>query len=222
MLEALMPTRNLFVAMPFKKEYEPVFKMIQKAAALTNISVRRVDREPFNGSIISYIRNTIEESDYMVAVASEENGNVYYEIGLAHCQKKPVIILTSDPKTLKFDLRDHRSIVYDSKNPSKTTDELVKHLSLLLGAQTDPTTHLAVSLGSSAHSPKAAYERGLEKAKQTIIAEANLHEPVEVTRIEFREKSGDIAIEVRDFFGDSARAIVDVNGIIRVLRRVNN
>ena len=158
----------------------------------------------------------------MVAVASEENGNVYYEIGLAHCQKKPVIILTSDPTTLKFDLRDHRSIVYDPKQPLKTTDELVKHLSLLLGAQTDPTTHLAVSLGSSAHNPTAAYERALEKAKQTIIAETNLQEPVEVTRIEFREKSGDIAIEVRDFFDDSARAIVDINGIIRVLRRVNN
>jgi hypothetical protein len=212
--------RDLFVAMPFKKEYDAVFRVIQKAAELTNINVRRVDREPFEGSIINYVRSAIEAADYMIAVASEENGNVYYEIGLAHCQKKPVIILTSDPLSLKFDLRDHRAIVYDPKRPQKATNELVKHLAVLLNMPRDPETQIAITLGGSAPNPQAAYEKGLERAKQTIITEARLEEPVKVTRLEMRQKTGDVAIEIKDFLNVRVRAIVDVNGMIRVLKEV--
>jgi hypothetical protein len=217
---AASPSRDLFVAMPFKKEYDPVFNVIRSAAELMNINVRRIDREPFEGSIINYVRTAIEESDYMVAVASEENGNVYYEIGLAHCQKKPVIILTSDPSALKFDLRDHRAIVYDPKQPDRAKNELVKHLAVLLNTPKDPQTQIGITLGGSARDPQAAYEMGLERAKQTIIREARLEEPVKVTRIEMRPTTGDVAIEIKDFLNVRVRAIVDVNGLIRVLKKV--
>lgn len=105
--------------MPFRPQFEPVYDIIVRAADLSNVIARRVDQEWFAGSIISHIINAIEESDIVVAILDEENGNVYYKVGLAHSKGKPVIILTSDPLTLKFDLRDHRAIVYDVINPQQ-------------------------------------------------------------------------------------------------------
>ena len=118
--------RNVFIAMPFKDFPDPVLDVIKEAGHLLNTNTSRLDEQPLTGSIISHIRSQITQSDLMVAVVSEENGNVYYEIGLAHCQKKTVVLLTADPSTLKFDLRDHRAIVYDPKNPSRVRDELIR------------------------------------------------------------------------------------------------
>lgn len=121
---AALPTRaeggnreTVFVAMPYREEYDRVFAVVQEAAANLGMVAQRADQDHFIGSIISHVRKSIEASYCLVAIASEENGNVYYEIGLAHCQKKPVVLLTSDADSLKFDLRDHRAIVYDPQNP---------------------------------------------------------------------------------------------------------
>ena len=99
--------RTVFVAMPFTARYDPVLETIKDAAALLGLRVVQVGEEPFAGSIVSHIRSSIEGADLMAAVVTEENGNVYYEIGLAHCQRKPVVLLTDDPKSLKFDLREN-------------------------------------------------------------------------------------------------------------------
>ena len=96
------------------------------------------DQDAFAGSIISYIRESIQSAQYMVAVATEENGNVYYEIGLAHCQKKPVVLLTADPNSLKFDLRDHRTLVYDPGRPEALLDRLVTMFKGLVAVPSDP------------------------------------------------------------------------------------
>src|SRR5438105_912049 len=96
--------RQVFVAMPFAGKHDAVFAAIEQASKIANLQPRRVDKEEFAGSIIAHIFSAVESADFMVAVVSEENGNVYYEIGLAHCQKKPVVLLTSETKALKFDL----------------------------------------------------------------------------------------------------------------------
>ncbi len=130
--------QNIFVAMPFKHSFDPVLDLIKDAANLLNAQAARLDEEPISGSIVSHIRSQIEQSDLMVAVVSEENGNVYYEIGLAHCQKKPVVLLTADPTTLKFDLRDHRAIVYDAQSPKTVRDELVRTIKAALDGPSEP------------------------------------------------------------------------------------
>ena len=218
-----MTTRSpqtIFVAMPFRVDYEPVLEVVKEAAQLLNLRVVQVGEEPFAGSIISHIRSEIEAADVMLAIVSEINGNVYYEIGLAHCQAKPVVLLTSDTSALRFDLRDHRAIVYDPANPRLIRDELVRTLKAVIDTARDPHQYLASTFAGTASDPKSASEKGLSKAVATITTEAKLHEPVQVKQVHVREESRDLAIEVEDFMGTRVRAIVDVNGLIRVMKHI--
>jgi len=210
-------THAVFVAMPFGPEYDEVFEIIKQAAVIVNMRVERIDQKPFAGSIISHITESINLADFVVAVVSEANGNVYYEIGLAHCQKKPVILLTSDPKTLLFDLRDHRAIVYDLNKPQQAVNALAQTLSAVSTSQTssDPKILLVNSFSGLGKDSEDTYKSALEKIWRT----ANLQEPVEVMQMR-RTSGGDLAVELKDFNGDRIRAVVDVNGIIRSIRRM--
>lgn len=213
-------TQTVFVAMPFREVYQPVLGAIKDAAHLLNMKAVQIGEEPFDGSIISHIRMQIEAADIMLAIVSEENGNVYYEIGLAHCQMKPVVLLTSDISKLKFDLRDHRAIVYDPAKPQEIRDELVRTFKAVLDSRRSAEGYLASTFSGTSKDPKDAYERGLSKAVATISAEARLCEPVQVKEVHLREHSRDLAIEVEDFMGVRIRAIVDINGLIRIMKRL--
>jgi hypothetical protein len=206
--------------MPFRAQFEPVYSIIVRAADLNNVIARRLDQEWFAGSIISRVISAIEESDIVVAILDEENGNVYYEVGLAHSKGKPVIILTSDPTTLKFDLRDHRAIVYDLSNPQEAVNELAKTISRVLDVPKDPKEYLSENLGSSSPSPQQAYEQALEKAKNTVISEAKLQKPVKVTSLTFVEEDNVVALELTDFMENRVRAVVDINGVIKVFKHL--
>jgi hypothetical protein len=196
--------QNIFVAMPFKSEFDPVLAVIRDAANMLNARVERLDEQSLTGSIVSQVRSQVEQCDVMVAVASEENGNVYYEIGLAHCQKKPVVILTSDPRALKFDLRDHRAIVYDPRSPNAARDELVRTIKRALDLPSEPKAFIESAFGSSA-------DTALCKALETVEREAKLHPPINVTYRTVEHKT--LSIEVIDFLGTRVRAVLDVNGI---------
>ena len=210
--------KDIFVAMPFRHEYDDVFLAIQKASSIAGLRTRRVDQEHFTGSIVSHIFAAIEASEFMVAVVSEENGNVYYEIGLAHCQKKPVVLLTTDTRALRFDLAQHRAVVYDPKNPFALVEELAKALVTLSDTSVDATSRLEQSL-APAESASANRKNIIDRARTTLVQEATLQEPAKVTMYESVPNTTDIAIEVTDFLGVRIRAIVDVNGIVRGMRR---
>src|SRR5262245_27268863 len=138
---------SMFVAMPFKHQFDPVLDVIKDVGHLLGTQTNYLDEQPTTGSILGHLRSQIAGSDLMVAVVSEENGNVYYEIGLAHCQKKPVVLLTSDPSSLKFDLRDHRAIVYDPKDPGRIRDELVRTIKAALDRTSDPDRFIESAFG---------------------------------------------------------------------------
>ncbi len=205
--------KNLFIAMPFKGEYNPLCSVIKEAASRSNLTAIRVDEDSFAGSIISHIVCSIQNSQFMVAVISEESGNVYYEIGLAHAQRKPVVMLTSDPKTLEFDLADHRAIIYNPENPRGILDELIRTLVAIQNENLSVEECLANRFGGNPQS-QAGYLRGIEKITETLASDLNLTKPIEITH-KIRLENRDIAIEAKDFFGKRVRAIVDINAVIR-------
>lgn len=213
--------KSIFVAMPFKAEYEPVLALIKSAATLLDLHVVQLAGEAYVGSVTTKVCNSIDEADILVAVLSEENGNVYYEVGVAHCQRKPVAILTSDPSTLKFDLRDHRALVYDADNPGAARDELVRTLAAALTMATDKTMHLASAFHGASQEADVAADQGLQKALLTVSSHLNLVEPVELLQAHFHRNQREVSIEVRDFLGIRARAAVDVNGIVRAIKRIS-
>lgn len=117
-LEGRPPVALAFVAMPFARELDPLWRLILSASLASRVRAIRIDQSANNESIWDEIRDQIEASDLMVAVASPHDGgvpnaNVMLEIGYMRALRRPILILTTDPNSLPFDLRTQRALCYE-------------------------------------------------------------------------------------------------------------
>lgn len=211
--------KSIFLAMPFKKEFNDLSEVVRKAAKHLDMDVKRVDQEPFTGPIISEIADDIENADVVVAVVTDENGNVYYEIGLAHCQRKPVVLLTSKPGNMLFDIQHHRALVYEESAPEGILEDLVRTLNAATRDFRFPHDHVANVFAPTTRNEKEAYYKGLDILLQTIAKTADLEGPLEVLHQRISKEHNELIMTVRDSIKQVVHVIVDVNGRIRRLRK---
>ncbi|MGJ9412210.1 hypothetical protein ACHAAC_05815 [Aeromicrobium sp. CF4.19] len=113
------PGTTCFVMQPFESPlgsyYETVFRPAIEQAGLSAV---RADAEIFGtGKIIDQIWRGIQHATVLVAELTTKNPNVFYELGLAHASKKPVILVSSNEDDVPFDLRHIRTIFYDKNDP---------------------------------------------------------------------------------------------------------
>ena len=64
------------------------------------------------------IWDAVSASRVLLADLTNKNANVFYELGLAHAAKKPVLMLTQSIEDVPFDLRALRVIPYDVEHPN--------------------------------------------------------------------------------------------------------
>jgi len=106
---------HVFVAMPFKKEFEDVFYLgIQEPTRKAGFLCERVDQESFTGDILEQVKKRIEAATLVIAELTEANPNVYLEVGYAWGKGRPTVLLIKDEKELRFDVRGQRVLTYDS------------------------------------------------------------------------------------------------------------
>ena len=74
----------------------------------------RMDQAHFTGDILQEIYKHIKNARLVVAEVSQQNSNVFYEIGFAHAIDKPVVLLTKDVSSSPFDISGFNHIVYSS------------------------------------------------------------------------------------------------------------
>jgi nucleoside 2-deoxyribosyltransferase len=102
-----------FVLMPFDKKLRKRYIRIQRTACEAGIRAERVDDQSFyRRGIVERIHSQIEAADFIIADMSKPNPNVFYEVGYASAKHKLCILLTNDAKTIPFDLRNIRHIVF--------------------------------------------------------------------------------------------------------------
>lgn len=108
-----------FVVMPFtgvigsyyQKIYEPA---IQKAG----LKAIRADADIFGtGKIMDQIWSGIQSAKVLVSELTSRNPNVFYELGLAHALRKPVVLVSSNEDDVPFDLKHIRVIYYELTDP---------------------------------------------------------------------------------------------------------
>jgi len=111
--------RRCFVMMPFSSEYLPLYEQSVKLAIVEQgFEAVRTDHLNLVGNVVEVLRGAINSCDCAIAVITEHNPNVMYELGLAHAQGKPVIMLAecdldeAQFKDLPFDLRNEYVIGY--------------------------------------------------------------------------------------------------------------
>lgn len=112
-------TDSCFVMMPFASPlggyYETLYKPAIEKAGLQAV---RADAEIFGaGKIMDQVWAGIRRAKVLVAELTSRNPNVFYELGLAHALKKPVVLVSSNEDDVPFDLKHIRVIYYDVKDP---------------------------------------------------------------------------------------------------------
>lgn len=107
-----------FVMMPFgpwfDRYYQEIYVPAIKEAGFEPV---RADELFTTGSVVEQIWEQIEKAKLLLADLSGKNPNVFYELGLAHAAKKPVVFTASQVDDVPFDLRHLRVIIYDVREP---------------------------------------------------------------------------------------------------------
>ena len=121
-----------FVMMPFGEWFNRYYQEIYIPA------IREAGFEPVRGdelfttgSVVEQIWEQVNKSPVFLADLTGKNANVFYELGLAHAARKPVVFTASNIDDVPFDLRHLRVIVYDIREPnwaSKLGNEVKEYL----------------------------------------------------------------------------------------------
>lgn len=111
-----------FVMMPFgewfDRYYQEIYVPAIKEAGFEPV---RADELFTTGSVVEQIWDQIEKAKLLLADLSGKNANVFYELGLAHAARKPVVFTSSGVEDVPFDLRHLRVIIYDIREPEWAT-----------------------------------------------------------------------------------------------------
>lgn len=111
--------RNCFVVMPFRPELNYFYLYIKMHLEQRHkgLIVERGDSAILTRPLMEKIRAKIEAANLIIGDITGSNPNVFYELGLAHANNKPVIFLTQDsPEKAPVDLRQFEFIQYDLGN----------------------------------------------------------------------------------------------------------
>lgn len=111
-----------FVIMPFSKELEETYREIGDVfRELGEIIWARADTSVKPEVITEHIWEQINASQFMIADLTGQNPGVYYELGLAHSLRKPVIMITQEA-SVPFDISNIRYIRYSLKDDTAKSD----------------------------------------------------------------------------------------------------
>lgn len=122
-----------FVMMPFASPlgdyYSKIYEVAIRKAGLNPV---RADNDIFGtGKIVDQIWSGITSAKVLVAELTSRNPNVFYELGLAHALKKPVVLISSNEDDVPFDLQHIRVIYYNVHDPfwgSKLIDKVAENI----------------------------------------------------------------------------------------------
>lgn len=131
---------SCFVMQPFAPPlgdyYEKIYKpAIEKAG----LKAMRADADIFGtGKIMDQVWEGINSATVLVAELTSRNANVFYELGLAHALRKPVVLVSSKEEDVPFDLQHIRVIYYDLTDPFWGTKLIEKVAENILSAIQNP------------------------------------------------------------------------------------
>ena len=101
--------------MPFDEDFDSVYKHFLKPVLEdAGFDVLRADDIQSQQSILKDIIKKIVESDLILADLTDANPNVFYELGIAHALRKPVVLLTQSIEDVPFDLKSYRLMEYST------------------------------------------------------------------------------------------------------------
>jgi len=127
-----------FIMMPFASPLGDYYsKIYEPAIVKAGLKPIRADNDIFGtGKIIDQIWTGIHSAKVLIAELTSRNPNVFYELGIAHALRKPVVLVSSNEEDVPFDLKHIRVIYYDKNDPfwgSKLIDKVAENILSAIG-----------------------------------------------------------------------------------------
>lgn len=105
--------------MPFSKTTEEhseeywtaFFEMLKRIMERYGYSCSRSETGPYK--LLSNIVRNLESSDIVIAVSTDLNANVWYELGIRHTLKNGTIMLMQKDAKVPFDVHDFGIVFYE-------------------------------------------------------------------------------------------------------------
>jgi hypothetical protein len=117
--------RRVFIAMPFALPWSAsTDAWLRKVTAELDWSACRADELFDTRDALAGIWKGICEAEVVVADLTERSPNVLYEVGLAHCLGKPVVLTCQRPDDIPFDLATRRVVIYNLAQLDEATPRL--------------------------------------------------------------------------------------------------
>jgi nucleoside 2-deoxyribosyltransferase len=127
--------------MPFAKKYRPIYAAMVEALAELGLIPVRTDHLDQVGNVVDFIREGIASCECALAVITDQNPNVMYELGFAHALDKPTLILCERegrrPPKLPFDLKTYDVAAYSSANLDELRHVIKRKLAQVVPADPD-------------------------------------------------------------------------------------
>lgn len=121
-----------FILMPFGSWFDRYFKEIYVPATKeAGFEPLRADGLFNTGAVMEQIWTQIRKAKVLLADLTGKNPNVFYELGLAHALRKPVVFVAGDIEDVPFDVRHLRVVVFDIREPN-WSDKLKRDITTYL------------------------------------------------------------------------------------------
>ncbi len=119
--------------MPFDARFQPLYDdHVKPTVESAKLRCERAD-DIHGTSLITWdIWERINRARFLIAELTDQNPNVFYELGLAHALSKDVILITQSMDFVPFDLKTIRCIVYEFT--PRGTQDLQKALAKTIAA----------------------------------------------------------------------------------------
>jgi hypothetical protein len=121
----------------YDKRYRDILHPAIKEASL---EAYRVDQDKSSSIPIDDIENGIRGSEICLADITPDNPNIWYEVGFAFANDKPVVMICAKPRPTKppFDVQ-HRHIIYYTQESPSDFIKLQAEITARLKAQIEKT-----------------------------------------------------------------------------------
>jgi len=127
----------------------------------------RVDQDPASTILIDDIEENIRTSEICLADITADNPNIWYEVGYAFANEKPVVMICAKPRPTKppFDVQ-HRHIIFYTQDSPSDFKKLQREVTERLKAQMEKaaTMQTVASL-----SPVKTLDGGLTSYEITVM-----------------------------------------------------
>lgn len=155
----------------FKEVLEYVIKAAVKASGYT-LEVLRADDIDRAGSFIKDILEHLYVSYVVIADLTEQNPNVFYELGVRHALSPRTILIAQSLDDIPSDLREYRTIIYDAsaKGAADFAGRLKTYLAEMSTDPERPDNPVLDRIGSILENRAATLEAEKQQLKDQLSA----------------------------------------------------